>query len=120
MMYAGLIVFSAGMLLTGLAQSGPILLLAAFLNGTGLGAIQTVTLSIGVKYAVPERLGMANSTFFITLDTGLTIGPILGGLLVPGLGYAGVYILGAPVALLGLVLYFIIHGRRYRQAAVTK
>ena len=120
MMYAGLAFFSAGMMLTGLAQTGPMLLFAAFLNGVGLGAIQTVTLSIGVKYAAPERLGMANSTFFITLDTGLTVGPIIGGLLVPFIGYTGTYLLGLPVALLGLVLYFVIHGRHHRQILITR
>ena len=114
MMYLGLVLLSSGMLLTGLASSGPMLLLAAFLDGVGLGAIQTVTLSIGVKYAVPERLGMANSTFFITLDSGLTIGPVIGGLLVPLIGYAGTYVLGAPLALFGLALYYVIHGRRHR------
>ena len=119
MMYLGLVLLSAGMLLTGLASSGLTLLAAAFLDGVGLGAIQTVTLSIGVKYAVPERLGMANSTFFITLDTGLTIGPVIGGLLVPLIGYAGTYVLGAPLALIGLALYYIIHGRRHRLAVTA-
>jgi MFS family permease len=120
MMYAGLVLFSAGILLTGMARSGPMLLFAAVLDGVGLGAIQTVALAIGVKYAAPERLGLANSTFFITLDTGLTVGPIFGGLLVPFVGYAGVYVLGMPVALAGIVIYYFIHGRRHRTIPVVR
>jgi len=115
-MYAGLAVYAAGLLLTGLAGSGPMLLLAAFLNGSGIGSVQAVTLSIGVKYAPPERLGMANSTYYIFLDAGLTVGPILGGLLVPFIGYAGIYMLGSPLALCGIVLYYFIHGRSHRRA----
>jgi MFS family permease len=118
-MYAGLAVFSAGMLLTGLASNGALLLIAAFLDGAGMGAVMTVTLSIGIKYASPERLGIANATFYIFLDAGLTVGPILGGLLVPLVGYAGTYTLGLPVALLGLVLYHVIHGRSHRQRSFT-
>jgi MFS family permease len=118
-MYAGLAVFSVGMLLTGLAPNGAVLLIAAFLAGAGMGSVQSTTLSIGVKYALPERLGMANSTYYIFLDIGLTIGPIVGGLLVPFIGYSGTYILGMPIALFGLVLYYFIHGRRHKTAALT-
>ncbi len=105
-MYTGLAVYAVGMLLTGLASKGVILLIAAFLGGTGMGAIQSATLSIGVKYASPERLGMVNSTYYIFLDLGLTIGPIVGGLLVPFIGYSGTYMLGMPISLFGIILYF--------------
>lgn len=115
MMYLGLAIFAIGMLLTGRASSGPMLLIAAFLDGAGLGAVMTVTLSIGVKYAAPERLGMANATFYIFLDSGLTLGPVIGGLLVPYIGYTGDFTLGMPVALVGIVLYYFIHGRHHRQ-----
>ncbi len=114
MMYAGLAVFSVGMLLTGLAQNGAILLIAAFFDGAGMGAVLSVTLSIGVKYASPERLGMANSTFYIFLDAGLTVGPVIGGVLAPHIGYSGIYMLGMPIALAGIVLYYYIHGRRHQ------
>ncbi len=118
MMYAGLAIFSAGMLLTGLAQTGVMLLVGAFLTGSGMGAVLSVTLSIGVKYATPERLGMANSTFYIFLDAGLSVGPVIGGFLAPHIGYTGIYTLGMPVALGGIILYYFIHGRRHRYAAV--
>lgn len=120
MMYAGLAVFSVGMLLTGLAQNGTMLLIAAFLDGAGMGAVTSVTLSIGVKYASPERLGMANATFYIFLDAGLTVGPIIGGLLVPHIGYPGTYALGMPVALTGIILYYLIHGRRHRVVSAAR
>jgi MFS family permease len=117
-MYAGLAVFSVGMLLTGMAVNGPMLLIAAFLDGAGMGAVTSVTLSIGVKYAAPERLGMANSTYYIFLDAGLTIGPIIGGLLVPFIGYTGTFTLGMPVSLAGIILYYFIHGRKHRQVSL--
>lgn len=116
MMYAGLAVFAVGMLLTGIAANGTLLLIAAFLDGVGMGAVTSVTLSIGVKYASAERLGMANATYYIFLDAGLTLGPIIGGLMVPLIGYTGTYALGTPVALGGIVLYYFIHGRLHRQA----
>ncbi len=114
MMYAGLAIFSVGMLLTGLARTGAVLLVAAFLTGAGMGAVLSVTLSIGVKYASPERLGMANSTFYIFLDTGLSVGPVIGGFLAPYIGYTGTYMLGMPIALAGIVIYYFIHGRTHR------
>lgn len=120
MMYTGLAVFAVGMLLTGLAHNGPMLLFAAFLNGAGLGAVMSVTLSIGVKYATPERLGMANATFYIFLDAGLTVGPIAGGLLVPLIGYSGIFTLGMPVAIFGIGLYYLIHGRTHSHTAAMQ
>lgn len=120
MMYAGLAIFSVGMLLTGIAQNGTMLLIAAFLDGAGLGAVVSVTLSIGVKYASPERLGLANATFYIFLDAGLTAGPVIGGLLVPIIGYTGTYTLGMPVALGGVILYYFIHGRSHRRATLSQ
>jgi MFS family permease len=120
MMYSGLAVFAVGMLLTGLATNGTMLLIAAFLNGAGMGAAMSVTLSIGAKYATPERLGMANATFYIFLDTGLTVGPIIGGLLVPFIGYTGTFTLGMPVALAGIVLYYFIHGRKHRHMTLSE
>jgi MFS family permease len=120
MMYAGLAIFSAGMLLTGIAKTGATILAAAFLVGAGIGAVMSVTLSIGVKYAAPERLGMANSTFYIFLDAGLTVGPVVGGFLAPHIGYAGTYVLGMPVALGGILLYYFIHGKRHSHAYAIK
>ncbi len=119
-MYTGLAIFSVGMLLVGIAANGTMLLIAAFLVGAGMGSVQSVTLSIGVKYSSQERLGMANSTYYIFLDAGLTVGPIVGGLLVPFIGYSGIYMLGMPMALFGLVLYYFIHGRSHKQVSLSQ
>ena len=117
-MYTGLAVYAVGTLLTGLSNNGAMLLIAAFLSGAGMGGLQSATLSIGVKYSSPERLGMVNSTYYIFLDIGITIGPIVGGFLVPLIGYSGIYMLGMPISLLGIILYYFIHGRSHRKAVL--
>jgi MFS family permease len=57
-------------------------------------------------------MGQATSTFYIFGDTGLGLGPLLCGLLIPWIGYRGMYGVMAAVAVVSLVLYHTLHGRR--------
>ena len=59
-------------------------------------------------------MGQGTSTFYIFGDTGLGLGPLLCGLLIPLVGYRWMYGVMAAVAVLSLVLYHALHGRRVR------
>ena len=59
-------------------------LAAAFLAG-GYGIMSSVCQSTAILLAGKEKRGLANSTYYIGLDLGMTLGPMIGGALYGGL-----------------------------------
>ena len=72
--------FLGMLLLTVMKTNGEMLLAAAFMAG-GYGVMYSVCQSTAILMAGEGRRGLANSTYYIGLDLGMTFGPLLGGLL---------------------------------------
>ena len=117
-MYPAIIMFAIGLAVISQASLTMAFLIAAALIGFGYGNIQSVTQALAIKVTPPERLGLANTTYFIALDLGLGFGPFLLGYIVPSLGYRGMYMTLAFVVLAGIIVYYFLHGRRDKQ--ITK
>ncbi|MBN1188200.1 MAG: MFS transporter [Dehalococcoidales bacterium] len=111
-MYSAIIVLLAGMIVFSQASRSFTLLLSGALIGLGYGAVQSSGQAIYTKIVPKHRLGLATSTFYIFLDSGVAIGPITLGLIVPFIGYRGIYLVTSAVAALCLVLYYYLHGRK--------
>lgn len=60
-------------------------------------------------------MGLATSTYFIFLDIALGLGPLLFGFIVPIFGFRGLYAILSGVILLGLYVYYLMHGRKDKQ-----
>lgn len=110
-MYPAIISFAVGMLIISQADMTWIFLVAAVLMGLGYGNIQSITQAISVKVTPKERLGLANSTYFICLDLGLGLGPFLLGFVIPAVGYSGMYMGLSVLILAGIAVYYFMHGR---------
>lgn len=117
-MYPAIIMFALGLAVISQASLTMAFLIAAALIGFGYGNIQSVTQALAIKVTPPERLGLANTTYFIALDLGLGFGPFLLGYIVPSLGYRGMYMTLAFVVLAGIIVYYFLHGRRDKE--ITK
>lgn len=117
-MYPAIIMFAIGLAVISQATLTMAFLIAAALIGFGYGNIQSVTQALAIKVTPPERLGLANTTYFIALDLGLGFGPFLLGYIVPSLGYRGMYMTLAFVVLAGIIVYYFLHGRRDKE--ITK
>jgi MFS family permease len=111
-MYPAIFIFAAGMFLFSHSHTSYELLLAAILFGIGFGAIQSSTLAIAVKITPSHRMGLANSTYFLFSDIGMGTGPLLVGLIIPFVGYRGMYTVVAVILLACLCLYYLLHGRK--------
>jgi MFS family permease len=111
-MYPGVAVFALGLAVLAVAAHAAVLLLAAAIVGLGFGAIQACGRALIVRLTPAHRMGQGTSTFYIFGDTGLGLGPLLCGLLIPLVGYRWMYGAMAAVAVLSLVLYHALHGRR--------
>ncbi|SIT84132.1 MFS transporter [Edaphobacillus lindanitolerans] len=115
-----LILFSGGLFLLSTSSVNWMLLVSGILIGLGFGNFQSSAQAIAIKVADPHRLGLATSTYFIALDAGVGFGPYVLGLLVPTLGYAGMYKMLAAVIIVSLVLYILVHGIKEWKAAGEK
>ena len=111
-MYPAIICFSAALLLLGIANDRIIFLLSAVFVAFGFGNLMPLGQTIAVKSVPQHRVGMATSTFFVCADAGMGTGAAIMGLIVPWKGYSGMYLTGAVIILLSIILYYFLHGRR--------
>ena len=107
-----LLIFAASLAVLARAHSGPALLTAAAMAGLGFGTFMSCSQAVVAKISPRHRIGLAMSTYFFFLDTGMGIGPYLVGSIIPLLGFRGMYLALSVVAFLGFVLYCFVHGKK--------
>ena len=110
--YAAVLIFAVSLGILAVAYHGAVLLLAAVVMGLGFGAIQACGRALTAKVTPLHRMGQATSTFYIFGDTGLGLGPLFCGLLIPVTGYRGMYGVMAGIAAASVLIYHTLHGRR--------
>lgn len=110
--YPGLVLFAIGMLLLSQTHTSFVFLLAAAIIGLGYGNFQSTAQALAIKATPPHRMGLANSTYFIFLDLGLGLGPFILGYLVPVFGFRGLYVSLVAVIVVGIFIYYALHGRK--------
>ena len=82
-----------------------ILAASAILTACGYGIMSSATQSQAVIIAGREHAGIANSTYYIGIALGMSLGPLLGGLIYGGLPIAWFY----PLFMITMPLAWIIH-----------
>ena len=111
-MYPAFAFFALGMLLLSQVQAEGMLLLGGACIGLGFGTFFSCAQALAVKVSPKHRMGLATSTFYILLDGGIGIGPFLLGMLVPSLGFRGLYAVMAALVLACGILYRLLHGAK--------
>lgn len=109
--YPAILLFSVSLLLLSQAEHGFTILLAGALVALGYGSLMSSAQAIAVKVSPKHRIGLAISTLFIFMDGGMGIGPILTGMIVPLVGFRGMYLTLAVVVFLTIILYYFVHGK---------
>jgi len=109
--YPALLLFSLSLLLLHLAHHSFTVLLAGAFTALGFGTFISSAQAIAVKVSPKHRIGLATSTFFICLDGGMGIGPILTGMLIPLVGFRGMYLTLSVFVVLSIILYYFVHGK---------
>ncbi|MCU9614429.1 MFS transporter [Caldibacillus lycopersici] len=110
--YPALIIFSLSLLLLSQVHHAFVFLLCGALIALGFGTMMSSAQAIAIKLSPKHRVGLATSTFFICLDGGMGIGPFLIGMIVPHVGYRGMYIALAILVFLSIYLYYFLHGKK--------
>lgn len=110
--YPSLICFAIGMYVLGSVHSAFVFILAAALIGLGWGTASPSFQTIAIQYAQPKQRGMATATYLSIFDTGIGIGSFVVGLAINKIGFHQIYQSSTFIIILGIVIYFFIHGRK--------
>lgn len=113
-MYPTFVIFAIGLVILSQAHHGMILLLAGVFLGIGFGTFASSGQAIAIQSVQQHRIGVATSTFLAIAEMGIGIGPFLLGFLVPVIGFRGVYISMAGVAMAAMCGYYFLHGRQVK------
>ena len=114
-MVPGFVLFAAALALLSVAQSWPVLLASAVLVALGYGQLQSAGQTISVIQVPPARAGMGAATYFLGIDVGMGLGPILAGVLAQWLGVGPMYLLLAAFMVTLLPVYWLVQGRQLRR-----
>lgn len=104
MFLGGILVFTLGSALCGLSESAIQLIMARALQGIGGAAIVPLSLTL-VNAAFPEKMRAAALGIWSGISgLGLSVGPLIGGLIMEGASWQLIFWVNIPVGLAGFVL----------------
>lgn len=110
-MLPALVVFAIALVVLSAATNFWWLLVAAFGVGLGYGNVLSAGQTIAVTSVPKHRIGLATATFFLGIDAGIGLGPILLGPIVEHFGSNGMYFFMAVVVALLAALYAFLNRR---------
>lgn len=110
-MLPAFLLFAAGLAAIAVAQALWVLLVAAVLVGLGYGQLLSAGQVICVTRVPRQQAGMGASTYFLGIDVGMGLGPLLAGALVQWWGTAGMFWVLAGFILALLPVYWLVQGR---------
>ncbi|MGC4937597.1 DHA2 family efflux MFS transporter permease subunit [Kribbella sp. DT2] len=100
----GLTLFTLASIWCGLTGSIEMLIVARIFQGLGASLMTPQTMAVITRIFPAEQRGRAMSLWGATAGVATLVGPILGGVLVDGLGWQWIFFINAPVGIVGFVL----------------
>ena len=104
MWLAGLGVFLLGSLGCGLAWDTGSLIVFRVLQGIGAGILDPLVLTLLARAAGPRHAGRVMGLMAAVLSLGPVLGPVVGGVVLAGMGWRWMFLLSVPIGVLALVL----------------
>ncbi|TDO43255.1 EmrB/QacA subfamily drug resistance transporter [Kribbella sp. VKM Ac-2527] len=100
----GLAVFTLASVWCGLTGTIEMLIVARVFQGLGASMMTPQTMAVITRIFPADQRGRAMSLWGATAGAAVLVGPILGGVLVDGLGWEWIFFVNAPVGVVGFVL----------------
>lgn len=88
--------------------------------GIGFGMMMPSMLTMLMNLAKPEQRGAASSTLFTAMDLGFGLGILIGGALIDITGLNKIFLIGAAVDLVAIVVFLTISYRAYQRLILQK
>ena len=89
---------------------------SAIILGIGFGVLSPTFQAMANKYIAPESRGAANSTYLMCVDSGIGLGMILFGLLIPIVGYNGTFYASAIIELIAILFFLLLTIPRFNKS----
>lgn len=102
---AGLVVFTAASVVSGVASALWLLIAARAVQGLGAAAMTALALAFASELGAKDRTGRAMGLLGTMSAIGTALGPALGGVLIAWLGWPSIFLINVP---LGLVAIFLV------------
>lgn len=112
--YPGLLITALGMILLGVSNSLLMVLAAGILRAFGQGAVQPSLQAASIKKVERERIGVANSTYYLGGDIGQGVGPAVGGAIISASGYTALFGVCAGCMLAGMGIFRMTENRNHK------
>jgi EmrB/QacA subfamily drug resistance transporter len=100
----GLVVFTLGSLLCGIAQSPIMLILSRSAQGIGGAILFATSLALLAQSFEGKERGIAFAIWGATTELAAGLGPVLGGVITTGISWRGIFLVNLPVGVVALVL----------------
>ena len=100
----GLALFTLASVWCGFTTSIGMLIVARVFQGLGASMMTPQTMAVITRIFPPDKRGRAMSLWGATAGVATLVGPILGGVLVDGLGWQWIFFINAPIGVIGFVL----------------
>ena len=104
---AGLSVFTLASLLMVFAPSAVAVILLRILQGFGSAMIFGTAVAILTSVTAPEHRGKALGIYTTAVYLGLSMGPLLGGILTDRFGWRSIFFVNIPIGILAVALIFL-------------
>jgi EmrB/QacA subfamily drug resistance transporter len=104
----GYALFTGASLLCGMVFDVKLLIIFRLLQGVGGGMLGANSLTILAKASGPQRRGRAMGLFAAAQAVGVSAGPVVGGLLLSGLGWRWVFWVSVPFGLAGILFGWLV------------
>jgi EmrB/QacA subfamily drug resistance transporter len=109
----GLVIFTLASLWCGLSNNLPgsgigNLIVARAVQGLGAGMMTPQTMAVITRTFAPEKRGTAMALWGATAGVATLVGPILGGVLVDGLGWEWIFFVNVPIGIIAFVMALLL------------
>ena len=101
---AGLVVFSAGSVLCGCAQSPLMLVCARAIQGIGGAMTYATALALIAQSFRGAERGVAFGVWGTITGVALGLGPVLGGVITTGISWRGIFLVNVPIGIAALIV----------------
>ncbi|GLW11091.1 MFS transporter [Microtetraspora sp. NBRC 13810] len=100
----GLVIFTGASVWCGLSGSITVLIAERVVQGLGAALMTPQTMAVITRIFPPDKRGAAMGLWGSVAGVATLVGPILGGLLVDGLGWEWIFFINLPVGIVAFVL----------------